>query len=186
MELLNKKWLASCSLAGLVTLALVQPAIAQQSNRDNRNDRAKENEVVDGLINDAARNNGNGNGHACVIVITESGQFGTNINGSVLSSKVANGRAGRAQIFASNGSYRLSIDPPLGFDIAPAGANPDYSMITSMMGSGATNFSETPGAMQVRLKRGSTNIEAHLAAKTTNGNPFIPGNYGSEITLRCE
>lgn len=102
-----------------------------------------------------------------------------------LSSKSGGGRPGTAQVMTSNSSYRLSVDAPLGFHTAPKGGNDGVVMTATFNGHGASNFSETPGNIQHKLKRGTTSIEAHLVAHR-NGEPFPAGNYAAVITLRCE
>ena len=102
-----------------------------------------------------------------------------------LSSKSAGGRPGSAQIMTSNASFRVSIDAPLGFHTSPRDGNNGVVMAASYSGNGASNFSETPGDIQHKLKKGITNIEAHLVAHR-NGEPFPAGNYAAVLTLRCE
>ena len=102
-----------------------------------------------------------------------------------LSSKSAGGRPGSAQVMTSNASFRVSIDTPLGFHSAPKDGNNGVVMAASYSGHGASNFSETPGSIQHKLKKGLTNIEAHLVAHR-NGEPFPAGNYAAVLTLRCE
>ena len=102
-----------------------------------------------------------------------------------LSSKSAGGRPGSAQVMTSNASFRVSIDTPLGFHSAPRDGNNGVVMAASYSGHGASNFSETPGSIQHKLKKGLTNIEAHLVAHR-NGEPFPAGNYAAVLTLRCE
>lgn len=102
-----------------------------------------------------------------------------------LSSKSAGGRPGSAQVMTSNSSFRVNIDTPLGFHSAPRGGNSGVVMTASYTAHGASNFSETPGNIQHKLKKGITNIEAHLVAHR-NGDPFPAGNYSAVLTLRCE
>lgn len=122
----------------------------------------------------------------CQIVVLNSGTLGASIEGNVLSSKLLNGRSGTAEITTTNSSYRLSVDTPFGFTSAPFGADSDTTMTTTFLGSGATNFSETPGNIEVQVERGSTLIETHLIAKRVNGTSFPPGHYSAELTVRCE
>lgn len=136
------------------------------------------------LIDTDARNGSNN--QACTIIVTETGVLGSGFENLEMGSKVYGGRAGVAQVMTTNGSYSLSLDPPLGFSAAPAGGNSNVNMITSFQGSGVTNFSETPGNLSIRLKNGTTTVQTHLTAKRTNNLPFPAGYYSTAVTLRCE
>ena len=190
VDILRLKWIGCCTLAGALLIVFAQPSLAQNANSEKN--KTTEDEIVEEIINQALRaNNGNGNSgnnssHSCAIVITEDGSFGTSVDNSVLSSKLGTGRSGKAQVATTRGSYRVSIDTPLGFTNQPAGELPNYTMLASMSGNGATSFAERPGTNSMKLKKGLTNIEANLEVSTTNGQPFTAGNYSSQIILRCE
>ena len=130
-------------------------------------------------------NMGNGN-QTCEIIVVSPGSIGASIENKVLSSKLMGGRAGTAHINATNSSYSLSVDNPVGFTAMPAGGSDGVIMTASFMGNGDTNFSETPGNYNVRIKRGLTIVQTHMTAERTNGIPFPAGYYSAEITLRCE
>ena len=187
----TKAFLNCFAVSLIVALAMPFPAWSQSTNTE-KEDRSESDEevvedIVEELISNAARSNNSSknNKHACVIVVTEGGKFGTSVDNSVLSSKLSRGLPGQAQVTTTNSSFELSIDPPLGFTSSP-GATTDYEMVASMSGIGATNFSERPGTSSVRVKKGITEVQAHLQAKTNSGDPFAAGSYSSEITLRCE
>ena len=121
----------------------------------------------------------------CQIILGSEGQLREVPGLFELSSKSAGGRAGTAQVMTSNASFRISVDTPLGFHTAPRDGNNGVVMAASYSGNGASNFSETPGDIQHKLKKGITSIEAHLVAHR-NGEPFPAGNYAAVLTLRCE
>ncbi len=126
------------------------------------------------------------NKHSCEIVVVSPGTIGANIENRVLSSKLIGGRAGTAHIKATNSSYSLTVDNPVGFSTMPAGGSNGVIMTASFMGNGVTNFSETPGNYDVRIKKGLTIVQAHMTAERTDGDPFPAGFYSAQLTLRCE
>jgi len=123
---------------------------------------------------------------SCTIVVTQPGTLGSGIENLQLSSKIFNGRPGIASVTTTNGSYRLTLDRPLGFTGSPAGGNSNITMTASFLGRGVTNFSEQPGNVGIRLKNGLTIVETHLTAGRNDGVPFQAGHYSAQLTLRCE
>lgn len=121
----------------------------------------------------------------CAVVIGSDGLLASSPEADELSSVSYGGRAGQAEVVASNSSYTLSIDRPLGFSLAPIGANDSVVIKTSFSGFGATSFSATPGNIPVRLKQGSTTLSINLEATKTSS-LFPAGQYRAEIVLRCE
>lgn len=123
--------------------------------------------------------------HYCQIVLTSPGTLRPSVDNMNLSSKNIGGNAAGAQIITTNSSFDVSIDEPLGFTISPTGGDDAVTFKTSMMGNGTTNFSETPGHITTSVKRGRTELEIHLTAERLI-DPFPAGQYGAELTLRCE
>ncbi len=128
---------------------------------------------------------GKGGNQFCAIIITSDGHLSAVPGGNELSSTSFGGRPGQAEIVASNSSYTLSIDAPLGFSLAPVGGNDSILVRTSYSGFGATNFSNTPGSVPIRIKRGSTMVSANMVAIKAY-DPFPAGDYRANLTLRCE
>ncbi len=122
----------------------------------------------------------------CQIVLVNEGNLHEIPGTYKLSSKGGGGRPGVAQVTTSNSSYRVTVDQPLGFINAPFGGNSSVLMKASYSGSGSSNFSETPGDIEQKLKRGTTTIETNLVAERSDGTPFPAGRYTAELTLRCE
>ncbi len=132
------------------------------------------------MIEAAAR----ANNHFCMVVIGNPGTMAPTIGNVALSSKVAGGYSGTAEITATNSSYRASVIAPAGFISSPNLPGP-VSFEADFSGSGATNFSNVPALYEVKIKKGLTSISADLTA-TIQGGAFTAGYYQAELTLRCE
>lgn len=124
------------------------------------------------------------NQHFCMVVVGNPGTIAPAIGNAAMSSKVAGGYSGTAEITATNSSYRATIVAPAGFSSSPNLAAP-VTFEAEFSGTGATNFFNTPGLTEVKIKKGVTSISADLTAKI-QGAVFAAGNYQAEITLRCE
>ncbi|MEP1208838.1 MAG: hypothetical protein ABJM29_14175 [Rhizobiaceae bacterium] len=126
------------------------------------------------------------NRNFCQIVLVEPGLLRPSVDSMALSSKSAGGRAGVVEVTTGRRRrHRIVIDQATGFSRAPAQGNSDVSMTTSFSGQGATNFGERQGNLRRRLRRGTTRIETHMEAKRLT-DPFPAGEYGAELTIRCE
>lgn len=132
------------------------------------------------LIENAAANNR----HFCMVIVGNPGSLAPAIGNVALSSKVAGGLAGSAQIIATNSSFSADIDAPLSFSNSPNLSGP-VTFEAEFSGNGATSFSAVPASGDVRIKRGTTNITADLTA-TIQGASFVAGQYQAELVLRCE
>lgn len=181
MTLLRRKPLI-CRLAGAVSIVIwahpVLPAVAQTVPIDV--------EAVpnwEELFEGAAPGN---NKHFCAIVLTEAGTLKASPDNLELTSRSFGGLPGRASVMATNSSYRLSLANPVSFTSAPSGAASGTDFSASYSGNGATEFSETPGGIDVRIKRGVSSIDVNLTASRTTPNPFPTGDYSAVATLRCE
>ncbi len=128
---------------------------------------------------------GRGGNQFCAIIITSDGHLSAVPGGNELSSTSFGGRPGQAEIVASNSSYTLTMETPLGFSLAPVGGNDSIMVRTSYSGFGATSFSTTSGNVPIRLKRGSTTVSANMVAIKTS-DAFPAGDYRANVTLRCE
>jgi hypothetical protein len=122
---------------------------------------------------------------SCQIFLLGGGAIRASLDNMELSSMVSGGQAAQAQIVATNSSYRISVDEPSGFSMAPAGGNDAAGFKSFYRGSGATDFSMTPGGIPVKMKKGTTSVEIDFLA-ASNGNGFPAGDYQAELTLRCE
>ncbi len=129
--------------------------------------------------------NNNGNQQSCGITISREGVMQPSIDNKVLSSSEFLGEPAIAQISATNSSYRMYLENPLGFKDSPIFADQGTIFSTTVTGRGATSFTETQGEISRRLQRGVTNLEINFTARRVD-TPFLAGNYSAELTLRCE
>ncbi|MBK8456988.1 MAG: hypothetical protein IPL47_07675 [Phyllobacteriaceae bacterium] len=121
----------------------------------------------------------------CAIIVGNPGVMVASIDTRALASDLLGGRAGRAAILATNGSYSAVLDAPRSFLEMPAGNVPPTVFSGKMRGGGATNFADQPAGLPVKLKRGATEIDVSLTA-SAQGGTYPPGRYATEAILRCE
>lgn len=133
----------------------------------------------------AGNGGGAGGNNYCEIVVTRNGTIAPNVGATVLSSDGVGGLSGAAQVTATNSSFSLVAEAPSGFAIGPAGASQDVIFAATVSGSGATSFLQEPGNVPIRLKRGTTQVEAGLRASRLAG-AFPAGHYRADLVLRCE
>ena len=126
------------------------------------------------------------NKHSCTIIVDNTpGTMRQNANTTILASTQAGGQAARAQIIATNSSYRASIDAPTGFSVFPNNGNNNTEFSASFSSTGATQFLSSPSDVERKIKKGTSNISVHMSAKRFSGS-FPAGNYAATVTLRCE
>lgn len=123
--------------------------------------------------------------HFCLIALQNPGVLGVNPDATEIGSRSFGGNPGTVVVSASNSGFEIVVDEPLGFSRAPKDAHGGLVMKTSYLGNGASSFSEKPGGIPQKIKKGDTTIDVHLSA-TRNGMPFPAGDYSAEITIRCE
>ncbi|MEX0347313.1 MAG: hypothetical protein AB3N20_20495 [Rhizobiaceae bacterium] len=124
------------------------------------------------------------NKHFCMVVVGNPGALAPAIGNVALSSKVAGGYSGTAQITTTNASYSAFLEAPVAF-VASPNLNGPVTFSGEFSGNGATNFATILSPGNVRLKRGTTNISADLTA-TIQGSSFASGHYAAQLVLRCE
>ncbi len=134
-------------------------------------------------ISDAAA--GKGNTNYCEIIVTRNGMLVPNVGATVLGSGNPGGLAGAAEVTATNSSFSLTAETPIGFAIGPVGASQDVTFTATVSGNGATAFLAEPGNVPIRIKKGTTSIEANLTATRISG-AFPAGHYRADMILRCE
>lgn len=126
------------------------------------------------------------NKQSCTIIVENTpGLMRQNADTTILASTQAGGQSARAQINATNSSYRASIDAPSGFSVFPNQGNNNTDFSASFSSSGATQFLSTPDNVERKIKKGTSNIKVHMSARRLNGS-FPAGNYAATVTLRCE
>jgi type 1 fimbria pilin len=128
------------------------------------------------------------NNNACVITLVQSGALGVSTDGRQLSSKVAGGQPGIADI-ASMRNYDISVDGPSFFMEAPSGGNDAVTFTTTYSGASINrgrDFPEQPGSTLVKLRgaTSTTRVNIHLVANKPT--TFPTGNYRAITTVRCE
>ncbi len=127
--------------------------------------------------------------NACTIIIQQNGTFGLSANGRVLSSKLAGGVAGVADI-VSGANYFISATTFPFFTQFPPLGNNNTTFQSTFSGqdiSRGRTFADQPGTTPVRLRGGNstTRVNVHLIA-TRTGTPFPAGNYRGVVVVRCE
>ncbi len=125
------------------------------------------------------------NKHYCQVLLVNSGTIRAAVDNLTISSKEIGASAGKIQVITTNSSYRISIDNTAGFTSMPIGGSDSTNFKTFYSGFGATNFSETPGNVQIKVKKGVTDIETHFVAERFT-EPFPAGAYTANLSVRCE
>ncbi|MEM9278359.1 MAG: hypothetical protein AAGA76_07275 [Pseudomonadota bacterium] len=134
----------------------------------------------------------------CIIELVQEGTFGVSANERTLNSQNFGGTG--AQILVTSrklgsggGSrFRITLEPPAAFTIAPPGGDDNVTWRTRMSGvsvSNGVNFNNRNGTNARRLPRNGTSVTqvtGHLRARKPAGDSFPPGNYRAEAIFRCE
>ena len=150
-----------------------------------------------------------GLGRFCQILLVQSGTIAPNVSRTVMSSLEAAGAVGKAQIrtsrVTSGSQFIISVEAPTSFTTAPSelstGVNFGVNYTSSYQ---VFNFNDPHGnpntnplvtgalpqfspAIRLRFPRHATRLDmdVHLSA-TANTGTFPPGDYASEVTIRCE
>lgn len=127
--------------------------------------------------------------NGCTIVVQRDGLLGLSGDKKVLSSKLAGGLSGIADVF-SGGNYSLTAESTPGFTTAPSGGNSNTTFSSLFSGidifRGRT-FSERNGTNPIHLRGGIsiTRVNVHLVA-TRTGSDFPGGDYTGSVVVRCE
>ena len=188
MKLLAKKALACC----FVMLSMTSQPTAVNS--------AQQGVEFGGFV---------GLGRFCHILLIQSGTIAPNVSRTVLSSQEAAGTVGRAQIrtsrVTSGSQFIISVEAPSSFTTAPAELSTGVDFGVNYSSSYQVfNFNDPHGnpnnaplvsgtlpqfssAVRLRFPRHATrlDLDVHLQA-TANTGSFPPGDYASQVTLRCE
>lgn len=150
-----------------------------------------------------------GLGRFCLILLVDSGTIAPNVGRTVMSSREAAGKIGRAQIrtsrVTSGSRFVVSVDAPAGFTTAPANlSSPVNFQVAYSAGWGVYNFSDPHGnpnttpinsgnfselAQSVRLRfpRHATRLDMDLQLDANIASGTFPtGDYAAEVTVRCE
>lgn len=126
---------------------------------------------------------------SCAITVQQNGRFGISSDFKSLSSKIAGGQVGIADVLAI-GSYDISATTFPTFTAAPSGGTTGTTLQSLFSGTSllfGVNFAERPGTSPVTLPAGLsyTRVNAHLVASRV-GSAFPTGFYQGIVVVRCE
>jgi hypothetical protein len=127
--------------------------------------------------------------NACTVLVRRDGDLGLSGDKKVLSSKIAGGLSGIADVFSS-GAYDLYAETTGYFSTSPALGNLNTTVVSLFSGidifRGRT-FAEQDGSIPVTLRRGIsiTRVNVNLVA-TRTGSDFPGGDYTGTVVVRCE
>lgn len=127
--------------------------------------------------------------NSCAINVRQNGRLGLSANYRILSSKLAGGQVGIADVTAI-GNFQISAVTTPSFSVAPVGGNTNTTFQSLFSGAsilfGAT-FAERPGNNPVTLPfiLSVTRLNIHYIA-TRTGSSFPTGPYEGTVIVRCE
>jgi type 1 fimbria pilin len=126
--------------------------------------------------------------NACVITLIQNGAMVVDPTSTQMSSKVAGGVAGIAEI-SSLRNYWISVSSPTFFQSSPSGGSDGVTFTTTFSGQNiyrGRTFSERPGSNAVRLRNGFsiTRVNVHVVANRLDA--FPSGDYTAVTIVRCE
>lgn len=121
--------------------------------------------------------------NTCTIAVGPAGLLATNVGQTVLSSSIAGGTAGTADITATSAAYQVSINAPTAFATAPTGGGTNVTFAANYSSAGATVLAA--GNTARPLNTGVSNITVNMSATKTSGS-FPTGTYAAIVVLRCE
>ena len=124
----------------------------------------------------------------CAIVVQQDGTMTASPDATQLSSKLAGGVAGVADIYSFR-NFWISVDTPSTFITFPPNGDTGVTFGVTYSGTDifrGRNFAEQPGSNRVRL-RGNysiTRVTVNLTATKPGG--FPAGDYSAYTVVRCE
>ena len=125
----------------------------------------------------------------CAVMVRQNGVLGIRPDYRQLSSKLAGGSAGSADVFAL-GNFNLSATTPAVFSVGPVDANTNVTRQAlfsgaNLLGGGAT-FAERSGSTVAPVVGVSwTRLAVNFVA-TKTGPAFSTGHYEALVVVRCE
>lgn len=126
----------------------------------------------------------------CIINVNNGGTLVADAGFQNLSSSLAGGIAGDADIIATGNGYNVSIDVPANFSTEPATDLTTETLSGSFSTTGASSVSGSAtggnSSANQSLSNGTTDVTVNLAASKTGSDVFVAGTYEATITLRCE
>jgi hypothetical protein len=121
--------------------------------------------------------------NTCTIAVGPAGVLATNVGQTVLSSSVAGGSAGTADITATSAAYTVNVTAPSSFTTAPTGGGTGVTFAATYATAGATTIATSNTAKP--LNTGVSNVTVNMSA-TKGAGSFPTGTYAAVVVLRCE
>ena len=121
--------------------------------------------------------------NTCTIAVGPAGLLASNVGQTVLSSSIAGGTAGTADITATSAAYQVSINAPIAFTSAPVGGGTGVTFAANYASAGATTLAS--GNTARPLNTGVSNVTVNMSATKAAGS-FPTGTYAAIVVLRCE
>lgn len=127
--------------------------------------------------------------NSCSILIERNGTMALSADGMVFSSKLAGGVSGQALI-QSGATYWITATTYQFWNMAPPDGGTATTFASFFSGRSLINgasFAELPSNYQVRFNSGYQRVRVNVnLVATRTGSVFPPGNYRSEVVIRCE
>lgn len=120
---------------------------------------------------------------SCVLTLGTPGLLAAGADGHELSSDRAGGVSGMASLLSTGAGYKLQMDAPSSFRLAPAGGQAE-SITTRYEASGATVAASTNVGAPLSLGIGLTNLDVDMTARKDTG-IFPAGAYAADVLVRC-
>ncbi len=121
--------------------------------------------------------------NTCTIAVGPAGLLASNVGQTVLSSSIAGGTAGTADITATSAAYQVSINAPTAFTAFPLNGGTNVTFAANYASAGATTLAA--GNTARALNTGVSNVTVNMSATKTSGS-FPTGTYAAIVVLRCE
>lgn len=120
---------------------------------------------------------------SCSVTLGVPGALGVDGAGRTLASSESGGVAGAAVVLTTSSAYKLEVDPPSSFAVAPANSTPD-SIAATFTATGVTSILAQAAGTPLNLNLGLTNVAVNTTA-TRSSSIFPSGIYRVDVAVRC-
>ncbi|MEM6650305.1 MAG: hypothetical protein AAF603_08650 [Pseudomonadota bacterium] len=120
----------------------------------------------------------------CTVVVGTPGILAPNSDNTMLSSTQAGGQPAIVTVAATAALYKVDIDSPTTFTLAPSGGDTDMSYATEFDATGVTTLTDIAAGASVNLNLGVTVLSIDATAQKTSG-IFPAGSYSMSSTVEC-
>lgn len=120
---------------------------------------------------------------SCAVTLGVPGALGVDSTGRTLGSAESGGVSGAAVVLTTSGAYKLEVDPPSSFAVAPANSTPD-NIAATFNATGVTSIVAQAAGTPLNLNLGLTNVAVNTTA-TRSASIFPSGIYRVDVALRC-